>query len=389
MHGIRVRVAAAAAGPVTGHYALPAVGEFGLVAFYANDSNSGVWVTNLPSRLWNAEPREILKADPKAVATYHRDGRRELHTGAGDHEIVYPDGTLLRLTASKDESVSNTGNRSLRTPMTRTVDADPGSVSREQQREEYSPPETPPLDIRLEHSSGATITITADGSFDLVTPKGHRFKLHDATEKARDADGNVLQTPEEDASRVASEVMLESEQGHQILLHDDPVSLLNRHVTIRHAVGHEVVMKDDPNILADQHVTVRTAGGHELELRDLPTDDIFMRLKTNVGHQLELRDAPAADQYIQATTLAGHMLELRDTPTPKVTVSTAAGRSVVMDDDATVTTVTDPVRIEVDAPLIELAGGGAAVARVGDAVSVNPSTGVGTITAGSAVVQSG
>jgi len=48
-----------------------------------------------------------------------------------------------------------------------------------------------------------------------------------------------------------------------------------------------------------------------------------------------------------------------------------------------------PTPDEEGTPLVELAGGGAAVARVGDAVQVNLQTGQGTITAGSSSVTSG
>lgn len=383
MHGIRVRIAALLSGPVTGEYGMPRVGEFGIVAFYADDANAGVWLANVPSRLWSAEPRELLQDDPRTTVKYHRDGAREVHYGNGDQEFIYPDGTLLRLTASKDETVSNTGSRSLRTRLQRTVDADPGKVSREQQREEYTPPLRPPLDIRLEHSSGAIVTITADGNFRLTTPAGHSLKLHDATEKSRDADGGVLSTPEEDASRVASEVVLESEIGHRVILHDDPVLLTDRRITIQHAGGHEITMKDDPIPQSDKRVTVRTAAGHQLEMRDLPADNMYVRVETAAGHQFELRDTPGTDVYVSAQTTAGNLLELRDAPTVVATVATPGGRSIQMDDTAGETTITDPVQITVDAPIINLAGGGPAVARVGDAVAA------GVIVGGSSKVFSG
>jgi hypothetical protein len=48
-----------------------------------------------------------------------------------------------------------------------------------------------------------------------------------------------------------------------------------------------------------------------------------------------------------------------------------------------------PVPDEEGGPLVELAGGGTAVARVGDTVQVNLQTGQGTITGGSSKVTSG
>jgi len=70
-----------------------------------------------------------------------------------------------------------------------------------------------------------------------------------------------------------------------------------------------------------------------------------------------------------------------------VEVRTAGGRRVRLDDEAGVTLIQDPALVRVDAPRVELAGGGPPVARVGDPVQVGSA--VGQIIGGSAKVYSG
>lgn len=77
-----------------------------------------------------------------------------------------------------------------------------------------------------------------------------------------------------------------------------------------------------------------------------------------------------------------------------VEVTTVAGRKVRLDDETGKTRVYDPVRIEVDAPVVALAGGGPAVARVGDQIQVSgvqpgSATVTGTIISGSPKTNSG
>jgi len=77
-----------------------------------------------------------------------------------------------------------------------------------------------------------------------------------------------------------------------------------------------------------------------------------------------------------------------------VEVTTVAGRKLRLDDETGKTRVSDPVRIEVDAPVVALAGGGPAVARVGDQIQVSgvqpgTATVTGTIISGSSKTNSG
>ena len=77
-----------------------------------------------------------------------------------------------------------------------------------------------------------------------------------------------------------------------------------------------------------------------------------------------------------------------------VEISTEGGRRVRIDDEAGKITVSDPATVEIDAPTIKLAGGGPAVARVGDIVEISGvapggATVTGTIISGSARTSSG
>jgi hypothetical protein len=382
LHAIRVKVAAQHAGPYTGEYMLPKVGEFGMVAFLQDDARSGIWTTTIPSSVWNTAPLEIMQADPTAKVTHSRDGARAIEYSSGDREALLPDGTLLRVTASKDGSTSNTTGRSKRTPMRRSVDEDPGRNSRKAVREDYTPPQVAPVDVRLEHSSGAILTITADGSFHLTTPKGHAFKLHDATEKSRDSADplTVTGTPEEDAGRVASEVVLQSELGHKLTFHDDPVNALERYVKLEHPTGlalelfddpgpgasryarlshpfgHALELFHDPKVNVNAYAELRSGGGHKLLLRDLDPANIHVLVQTAAGHMLELRDTPAADSRIKAMTVGGLMLELHDVLL-RALVQTPGGRQLILDDGGAKTSLIDPVRVDVTAPDVRLAGG--------------------------------
>jgi hypothetical protein len=70
-----------------------------------------------------------------------------------------------------------------------------------------------------------------------------------------------------------------------------------------------------------------------------------------------------------------------------VEVRTAGGRRMRLDDEAGVTLIQDPALVRVEAPVVELAGGGPPVARVGDMVQVGSA--VGTIISGSSKVFAG
>ena len=345
--GIRVAIGGQRRHPLGGDYQMPEAGDWGLVVFATNDPRSGAWLTALSDRYRHLIPLELLAADPLAALTHHRGGQYAIEHGDGSTEAIWPDGTLVRLTTTKDGAMSNPSGRSRRTPRKRTVNARLGTPG---ERRDYVPPASPPVDVRVEHSSGATITLTADGSFLLVTPRGHRLRLHDATEKARNAEGAVTATPEEDAQRVASEVVISSEVGHQIRLRDDPnLALVDRSITVVSSLGHRVTMQDMP--ADDQHLTVRSN--------------------------------------------AGHRVELRDTPVAVATVATPGGRQIVLDDANARSTITDPVVINVNAPRVNIAGNARRMARLGDTVQVTITGGSsagtwnGTITGASGTVFTG
>lgn len=359
---IRVRIARPRAHPAAGAYSLPEVGDWGVVAFTRDDMRTGAWLGSLDDRFRNLVPEEVWTEDVRADLRHHPGDQWTLEHGDGTSEHHWPDGSHLRLSTTKDGSTSNAGLRGAVTERMGTRKVGPG----EGERQAYAGAERPPVDVEFQHSSGATVRITADGTFQLATPKGHSIEVRDATEKARDPDtGDVTATPEESASRVVSGIELATEVGHNILLNDDPILLTSRFIRVRHAGGHEVMLHDDPTPNADKYVRVTTAAGHMLEARDLPADD----------------------QYIRMETLLGHKAELRDTPTIIATLETPGGRKVELDDAGTVSRITDPVKVEVVAPILTLGDGAghAAVARVGDAVDVGGTA--GTITGGSAKVS--
>lgn len=368
---IVVRVARPRAHPAAGAYALPEVGDWGVVAFTRDDMRTGAWLGSLDDRFRNLVPEEVWSEDVRAELRHHPGDQWTLEHGDGTSEHHWPDGSHLRLSTTKDGTVSNTGLRGAVTERLATRKVGPG----ESERAAYAGADRPPVDVEFRHSSGATVRITADGTFQLATPKGHAIEVRDATEKSRDPDtGAVISAPEEAANRVVSAIELTTEVGHSILLNDDPVLLTTRFIRVRHAGGHEIMLHDDPTPNANKYVRVTTAAGHMLEARDLP----------------------AADQYIRLQTLLGHKLELRDTPTVIATVETPGGRKIEMDDDGQVTRLADPVKVEVVAPAVVLGDGGghAAVARVGDAVQVSGTDSggdtinvTGTITGGSAKVD--
>jgi hypothetical protein len=70
-----------------------------------------------------------------------------------------------------------------------------------------------------------------------------------------------------------------------------------------------------------------------------------------------------------------------------VDIRTAGGRRVRLDDESGETLIQDPALVRVEAPVVELAGGGPPVARVGDLVQVGSA--VGTIISGSSKVFAG
>jgi hypothetical protein len=265
LSGIRVKVSGQGLSARTGRFKLPRRGDWGIVAFYQDDPRSCVWLITLPDDVWNALPSEIFKADPLAGVAYGEDGSHEIHYSNGDRETRYGDGTLLRLTHSKDGTPGNAGGRVRLTPRKVT---EPQGADHEATRVGYVAEPLAPVDVVLQHSSGAVLIVTADGSVNVQTARGHRFSLHDGTEKTRSVSAplTVTGTPEEDAQRVSSEIYVQTEQGHRITLHDDPVRAQDRYVSVTTAGGHRLELRDKPTATAG--VSVTTAGGLSVVLLD-------------------------------------------------------------------------------------------------------------------------
>jgi hypothetical protein len=321
---------------------------WGVLAFTRDDYRFGVWLCDLDDDYRNLIPKELWEGDPDATLEHHISDTYTITHGDGSKETVWPDGSLLRVSVDKDGSPGNPSKRGHKTERFAERKTEPG----ESERQPYTQQQKPPVDVEFSHSSGARISITADGSFDIATPKGHRWRMYDATEKARDPEsGAVTATPDEDAQRIASAVVLESEMGHKLTFQDDPQQALNaRLVQLEHAIGHKVVLFQDPATNIDHHVTVESGHGHKLELRDTPASDIRVTAESKGGHKLTLRDAPAGQ--------AGARLE------------SAGGRIVEASDGESVTKIIDPVSVLIDAPAINLGSGGGQVARAGDPVQV-------------------
>lgn len=389
VEGIMVALAGARQHPVAGDYLMPEVGDWGIVAFWTDDARAGVWITSVSDRYRHIIPTELFESDPVARLHHTPGDHYTIEHGDGTLESVWPDGSMLRVTTGKDGDPGNPAGHKARTERYRTLTPALGHAP---ERLPLAPAARGPVDVLFEHVSGATVRITADGSMRLATPKGHAFTLHDATEKARDPDNpqTVTATPEEDAERVASEVTLTSEMGHRLTFHDDPERNLSRYVRLEDPSGLTVELHDDPDPGVDRRLELRHPAGHAVTLMQDPKAlaDVRVTVQSGAGHQIEMRDMPASDQYARVRTNAGHQIELRDTPEPIVTIESAGGRTITLDDTNAVTTITDPAKIVIDAPAVHLAGeAGAAVARVGDAVSVDAGTHVGTITGGSTKVK--
>lgn len=161
---ITVRVRRNRARPSADHFKLPCKSTCGVVAFFRNDMRSGVWLGELDDDFRHLVPSALWDDDPYATLDHHPSDKTTIQHGAGSTETRWPDGSLRKLTTRKDGSVSNTGKRSSQTlrKMSRKSD----KMQSEQQ--DYAPHTEPPVD-------------------DLVmTAKGHRWRLYDATEKARD-----------------------------------------------------------------------------------------------------------------------------------------------------------------------------------------------------------
>jgi hypothetical protein len=385
--GVRVAIASDRAHPVAGTFQMPEKGDWGLVVFPYSDARGGIWLCSIPDRNRNMIPTEVLAIDPHAVLRHYPSDHYVLEHGDSTTENVYPDGSFWKATTTKDGTKGNSGNRAA---LTERKYSSNGKLGEKGQRKGYSPRVQPPIDYVFSHSSGAMMTLTADGSFLFTTPKGHTVKLHDGTEKVRSPDdGSVTGTPEEDEKRISSELVIQTETGLSITMHDDPEQAQHqRYMQLKHPQGHIVDIFTDPGVDVDHHIKITHAKGHEVLLMDdpVPQANSFVEVKTAGGHLFHMRDKIDADIHAKISTPAGHLLELRDTPIIKATISTPGGRSVVMDDIAAKTTITDPAKIEVFAPDVQLGGaGGPGVARFGDTVLVGGVA--GTITSASTIVK--
>lgn len=306
LSGLRVIIAGDGLSARSGEFRLPQRGDFGLVSFYQDDPRSCTWLWNLSDNNWHSAPLEVFETDPLAQVAYARDGSQTIHHGNGDVEVARPDGTVIRLTHSKDGTMGNATGRAAVTP--RMV-SEPEGQARTPTRKPYTPPALAPADLVINHASGTTVRLSADGSILARTAKGHRFSLYDATEKARNPEDplSVTATPDEDANRVTSRIEVISEKGHRITLKDDPVLEDGRQIEIQSAQGHRVLLKDDPVKNLDRKVEVTTAG----------------------GHRFTLKDGAPADKKIEAVTAGGLGLLLHD-PSKTVTVT---GETVVVNAD--------------------------------------------------------
>ena len=296
LSGLRVRIAAPNISDNTGTFRLPRRGDWGLVAFFQNDPRTCVWLLSVPDERWNTLPVEILADDPEAAVTYTPGGTAQIEwgeQGAGDFEHGRADGTLFRISHGKDGSLSNATRRRRRTDW---------KVTRDKKRGGHQPPPLPPADLYLEHASGAVVSLSADGSFLFQTAAGHRFRMHDGTEKVRasDAPHGVTATPEQDAQRVSSELALTTESGLSIVLHDDPVKNTDRHLTLRTPGGHRVTLRDTPQ--GSRGIEAVTAGGLLVKL----------------------------DDTAKKATVKGELVEL---DAQRVNLGTGASRAVVLDGD--------------------------------------------------------
>lgn len=337
--GIRIRLGGEWQHPTAGEFRLPERFDKGIVAFYADHPRCGVWLKALSMEEKHLIPTELFKEDKFAHLHHLPSDRTTVQFGDGSEEHRWPDGSFLNLLTRKDGSKSNSGLLRKLLDRFRTL----GKMGQPGGRKKFTGQSRPPVDVMFHHSSGAEVWISADGSFEVKTPRGHKFRLYDATEKGRSPqDGSVTSTPDEDAQRIASEVTLETEMGHKLTFHDDPqVAEKNRYVSLKTALGHEILMKDKPDT------------------------DQFIKIKTNLGHEVFMRDKPDLNQHIKVRSALGHEVLMQDTPLPKMQLTSSTGQSLKMDDTLQIMTLTAPI-IVLDG-IIQLGGLGAVRPVVGNA----------------------
>ncbi|MCX7784148.1 MAG: hypothetical protein N2318_10970 [Meiothermus sp.] len=138
-------------------FALVAPGKFGIVAFYAEDRRSGVWLRTLPDTATNLIPHELLQEDPRATLKQHPNGAYSLRRSNGDEEHVLPDGSLLKIACSS--------RNNSRTPRKRTRRK--GDLFGQTERVDWTPPEREPADVYLELASGLNIHINGSGEVSI------------------------------------------------------------------------------------------------------------------------------------------------------------------------------------------------------------------------------
>lgn len=369
--GIRVTVGSPQASAYAGEYALPRRGDWGLVAFWQDDPRTAVWLMNMPDRIWNSIPRENLSEDPQLRARYEWPGIRRLIFGSGDQETILPDGSLFRVTHTKDGSLSNVGNRTIKT-LWKVGEAVARGV-RKEARKSINPGKAP-SDVVFAHASGASVVITADGRVDVGTPRGHHIKLHDATEKKRRPEPpyNIYQTPEEDDNRKVSELKLTSEIGAYLVFHDDPVEQKNRYVELMSLRGHHLRFQD--KIEQNVYIELATALGHKLFARDKIDEDQHIDLESAGGHKIELRDTPVGSNGIHISTALQHRIDMNDDGGGDLIVKHKDGSYVRLGGDGNVYVFAVGAVIVEGGDGVKLGSAGASrpIARIGD--QVDPGT---------------
>lgn len=213
---LRVKVLRQRAYYNAGMYHLPEPEEWGLVAFYDNDPATGIWLGSLDNTLNNLIPEELWRKDPYAILEHYPSDRYAIHHGDGTEEHVWPDGSMLKLTARKDGQPGNPSERERKTPRRSRRGLSNGD-NWKSERQAYQGQSQPPVDVVFKHSSGAEVRISADGSFWLSTAAGMQLRLFDDAEQGRDNNGNVTSPA---GAGNAKGIYLETAGGVRLKLED-------------------------------------------------------------------------------------------------------------------------------------------------------------------------
>lgn len=169
--GLRVRLGGRWQHPQAGEFAMPKVGDWGLVGFFADDPRAGIWLISIPDRGWHIIPQELLKEDPQAVMVHYPGGQWTVQHGDGSTEAVWPDGSSFQV-IRKSSPRSWLGRLVERFRTLRQ--AKPWLPP---ERKPYEPPPGPQAYLYLRHSSGTEVHLAADGSVQVRTHSGHVFVL--------------------------------------------------------------------------------------------------------------------------------------------------------------------------------------------------------------------